>query len=326
MKITAAVVTAPFRAHIAEVEAEEPGPEDVVIRNRHSFVSNGTERHTHLGEFPAKPVPFPFAIGYQCAGIVEHTGSRVSGTKVGDKVFTRRNKIKGTGNPIGGSHARRIITSSSDVIVLPEGLETADACALVVAQVGYNAASRLSFSEPSNVVVIGDGLIGQFTAQALEFMGHRVLMAGRHDLRLEIARACIPGIHTINAIKGNIREAAERLFNGRVDGAADCVGNAETIAESYGLVRTLGQVAVVGYRPGDRSADIHAAQAKELTIHFPAGVRLERMVATIELLVIGKLQVRPLVTHRFGYRDFPEACRLLGSREKNFLGILIDWE
>ena len=52
MKITAGIVTAPFEARIGEVEAGDPGSGDLVIRTEFSFISNGTESHTHRGTFP----------------------------------------------------------------------------------------------------------------------------------------------------------------------------------------------------------------------------------------------------------------------------------
>jgi threonine dehydrogenase-like Zn-dependent dehydrogenase len=68
----------------------------------------------------------------------------------------------------------------------------------VIVQVGYNSAMRLIDRPGRPVIVLGDGLIGQFSAQAALARGFKVLLAGRHDARLKLAKAAAPTLETIN--------------------------------------------------------------------------------------------------------------------------------
>ena len=181
MEITAGVVNAPFEGQLSKVQADDPGSEDVVVRTDYSFVSSGTERHVHKQEFPEPPLPFPMVMGYQCAGRVERIGRSVSELDIGQRVFALGNRVAGVSNALGGVHAQRVVTAARDVIALPDDLDQIEASALVIAQVGYNCASRLSEGAGPNVLVVGDGLIGQFAAQALLARGFRVILSGYHD-------------------------------------------------------------------------------------------------------------------------------------------------
>lgn len=325
MKIIAAVLDAPFNVRLAEIDAHDPGPEDVVIKTEYSFISNGTERHLHLQEFPDRPTPFPKVSGYQCVGRVEWTGNEVNDLTTGDRVFTRSNRVADMDNPLGGVHAYTIVTPANEVIRLPAKVDAVEASALVVAQVGYNAASRMPQENTNGSLVIGDGLIGQFTAQALCARGFRVLLAGHHDYRLELARAAVPAIETCNTaiepLDERLREFSERCV-GRI---LDSVANPATLEQSIELIAPFGHLAVVGWQGGLQSLNVHQAFCKECTVHFPAGSNRERLTATLDLISTGKMRVNPLITHRFNAKDFAEVCRLLSSTDAEYLGIVVDW-
>jgi bacteriochlorophyllide a dehydrogenase len=325
MKITAAILDAPFEVRLAEIAAQDPGPEDVVIGTEYSFISNGTERHLHRQEFPDKPAPFPKVSGYQCVGRVEWAGSAVNDLAVGDRVFTRSNRVVDMDNPLGGVHAYTIVTAATEVIRLPAEVDPVEASALVVAQVGYNAASRMPQSDLAEALVIGDGLIGQFTAQALCTRGFRVLLAGRHEYRLEMAKAAVSAIETVNTTTESLEDGLQRFSGNRIESVLDCVANPLTLEQGIELIAPFGHLAVVGWQGGGQSLNVHQAFGKECTVHFPAGSNRERLMATLDLIRVGKMCVNPLITHRFNAKDFAEACRLLDSVDTDYLGIVVDW-
>lgn len=325
MKITAGIVTAPFEAHIGEVEAGEPGPRDVVIRTEYSFISNGTESHVHIGTFPESPKPFPRVTGYQAAGIIERVGKDVQSISVGDRVFTRGNRVVGVIQTLGGTHAGTIVSAEEEVIALPSAVDPAEAAALVVAQVGFNGAQRLPEKDMDRILVVGDGVIGQFAAQALIIRGFQVIMAGHHGSRLELARGVKPSLKTVNTAEAGWEERLDSLCGGEVDAAVDSVGTEATLDLCQSKVRKFGHVVVLGWQGGNQSLKVHAGFSREMTVHFPAGMTVERLTATLKLIEKEEIRVNPLVTHRFKYQEFPEACRLLRSANRDFLGILIDW-
>jgi threonine dehydrogenase-like Zn-dependent dehydrogenase len=71
---------------------------------------------------------------------------------------------------------------------LASAISDTDASGAVVAQVGYNAASRAMFDVGDWVLVYGNSLIGQCAAQAARARGTRVILVGHHTQRLALAR------------------------------------------------------------------------------------------------------------------------------------------
>jgi bacteriochlorophyllide a dehydrogenase len=326
MRIRAGVVDAPFEGRLAEVETRDPGPGDVVIRTEYSFVSNGTEQHTHRREFPEPPAAFPMAMGYQCVGRIEQVGADVKGLAAGQRVFTRQNKLAGIANPIGGVHAERALAAAENVIPVPEDADPLAVSALVVAQVGYNTAHRFPEAPGATALVLGDGIIGQFTAQAMAARGFRVLLAGHHEYRLDLARAACPALGIVNSTHPEYEKRIKDFAGERMDMAVDSVGTAATMAEVLKRAKTLGHVAIPGYQAAPQVMDTRLAARSELTVHFPAGATRQRLLNTMELIRAGTIQVAPLVTHRFDGADFGQACRLLGDRSAKYLGIALVWQ
>src|SRR5947199_8465962 len=110
MKARAAVAVAPGRVEFREIEAPEPGPDDVVVRVLHSWISNGTEGSFVRGERIAgdtprsetDPLPFPHVPGYQKVGVVEQVGRAVTHVAPGDLVFATMSRTAGMFYPSGG--------------------------------------------------------------------------------------------------------------------------------------------------------------------------------------------------------------------------------
>src|ERR1700722_15604600 len=110
MKAYGAVATEPWKVEFLQVETPDRGPEDVVIRVTHSWISNGTEGSFVRGERIAgdtprsvhDPIPFPHVPGFQKVGIVESVGSAVTRVKPGEAVFATVSRVKGMFYDSGG--------------------------------------------------------------------------------------------------------------------------------------------------------------------------------------------------------------------------------
>ncbi|MBM3946721.1 MAG: hypothetical protein FJ315_04900, partial [SAR202 cluster bacterium] len=209
MNAWAAVVPEPRRVEFRPVAVPEPGPEDVVVRLRHSWISNGTEGSFIRGERiagdtpwrPTDPVPFPLVTGYQKVGVVEQVGAEVPDLAVGEVVFATVSRVEGMFFPTGG-HVSPAVTHRSQIWKLPPGVDPLAVSGLVLAQVGYNTARRLAVQPDDAVVVLGDGLLGHWAGQVLQEQGARVLLVGRHDDRLRRFSPG-PGDGVVNAREGD---------------------------------------------------------------------------------------------------------------------------
>ena len=83
MKTRAALFHAPGETlEVREIDVEEPGPDDVLVRIAATGVC-GSDLHVVRGEWKR---PVPMVLGHEGAGVVEAVGSRVTGVAPGERV------------------------------------------------------------------------------------------------------------------------------------------------------------------------------------------------------------------------------------------------
>lgn len=330
----AAVAREPGRVRFETVTVPEPGPEDVVLRLAHSWISNGTEGSFVRGERiegdtprgDGDPLPFPIAPGYQKVGIVEWVGRDVSGIDIGETVFATISRVEGMFQPFAG-HISPAVTHHSQIWKLPAGLDPVAASGLVLTQVGYNVGMCADPVKPGDaVVVIGDGMVGHWSAQTLQQRGARVLLAGRHDERLALF-AAKDGDLALNVRSPEALREAARDWAGRdqIQVVADTVGSIATVEGLYPAMRRFSHIVSAGFYGTEGKIDIQKMRNREMTLHAPAGWTKPRMDATLDLLAGGGLTTTHLITHRFPASECAAAFDLILSRREPVLGVILDW-
>jgi 2-desacetyl-2-hydroxyethyl bacteriochlorophyllide A dehydrogenase len=332
MKAHAAVAVKPWTVEYREVEVPEPGPDDVVVRITHSWISNGTEGSFVRGERIAgdtprsetDPMPFPHVPGYQKVGVVEWKGSSVEHVAVGDVVFATVSRVKGMFYDHGG-HVSPAVTHGSQVWKLPESVDPVAASGLVLTQVGYNVGMRPTVSPGDAAVVIGDGMVGHWSAQTLQVRGARVMMLGRHEERLRLLRPHEgdAAIRVLDA-EGVVRAVQDWAPDG-IQVVADTVGSIATVEALVPLMRHGGHISSAGFYGHHGRIDIQLLRNRELTLHAPAGWSKERMDATLDLLARGKITTTHLITHRFPAAQAGAAFDLILRRPEPVLGVVLEW-
>ncbi|MDQ3815274.1 MAG: zinc-binding dehydrogenase [Armatimonadota bacterium] len=332
MQAQAVVATEPNRMAFQTIEQPEPAAADVVVRLRHSWISNGTEGSFVRGERIAgdtpraasDPLPFPHVPGYQKVGVVEWVGAEVPGLQCGDAVFATVSRVAGMFYPYGG-HVSPAITHHSQIWKLPHHVNPVAASGLVLTQVGYNVGSRPPVQPGDAVVVIGDGLVGHWAAQTFQHRGARVLLVGRHDERLS-RFTTKSGDRLVHAQREDALIAAREWAPQGVQAVADTAGSIASIEALYPVLRRGGHIVSAGFYGPHGAIDIQRMRNLELALHAPAGWTTERMDATLELLASGVLQTEHLITHRFAAAEASDAFELILSRREPFLGVVLDWD
>lgn len=333
MQAQAAVAREPGRVRFETVTVPEPGPEDVVLRLTHSWISNGTEGSFVRGERIAgdtprtesDPLPFPVVTGYQKVGVVEWVGRDVPGIGIGETVFATVSRVTGMFEASGG-HISPAVTHYSQVWKLPVGLDPIAASGLVLTQVGYNVGMCAPVKSGDAAVVIGDGMVGHWSAQTLQQRGARVLLAGRHDERLALF-VPRPEDRVVNARSPQDLLEAARDWAGRdqIQVVADTVGSIATVEGLYPVMRRFSHIVSAGFYGSEGRIDIQKMRNREMTLHAPAGWTKERMDATLDLLARGGLRTTHLITHRFPASECAAAFELILSRREPVLGVILDW-
>ncbi len=325
--LTSAVIfRSPRIVAFDQIDMPPPGPGEVQVRTEYSSVSAGTEGWVLKGEFTWGANRFPGVPGYQRVGRIVAVGEGVTGYAVGDRVVATVGRWTGDVGPEWGSHVLVGNTSASEVYTTPDGVDPIELSGVVVAQVGYNASSRIALEPGDWVAVYGDGLIGQYAAQAACARGARVVLVGHRAERLAIGRAVSADL-ALDSGALNVAEAfREATGSEHLAAVIDTVQTIAAQAEYMPLLRHgAGQIVYSGFTPTDTWANMARLQQQELTAHFVSGWRRERMEATIALIAECKLQTRPLITHLVDASCSPEIYNAILNKDGALLGATLDW-
>jgi len=313
---------------VQNVTCPDPGPENIVVRVTHSWISNGTEGSFLRGERIAgdtayrdgDPWPFPIVAGYQKIGIVEWVGDQVNDLEVGETVFATMGAVNDMFQPRGGQISPSI-SNREGLWKLPKGVDPLAFSGMVLTQVGYNCGVRAPIEKGEGAIVIGDGLVGQWAAQTLAWRGAKVVLVGRHNDRLKKFKSG----HTTNEKETNLEDAVRNLFPKGAQIAVDTVGSIDTLLKLMENMKRFGHLVSAGFYGTADAMPLQPPRYKELSIDLVSGWQPKRMDQTLDLIASGHLDTLSLITHHFPVEQAADAWRLIESKQDPVLGIILDW-
>ena len=272
---------------------------------------------------PGDPQPFPHVPGYQKVGAVEWVGAAVPGLHVGASVFASVSKVDHMFYPFAG-HVSPAVTHHSQIWTIPPSIRPLAFSALVLTQVGYNCATRPLVHPGDAVVVVGDGLIGQWAAQLLVHRGAHVMLVGKHHERLCLF-ALSQHDRAVNLTREDPVAIAREWTTDGMQALIDTVGSVSSIEAFLPVMRRDGHVVSAGFHGTRGLIDIQHLRFRELSLHAPSGWTRPRMDATRDLIERGVLHTERLITHHFPVTHAAEAFAMILSRHEAFLGVILDW-
>jgi 2-desacetyl-2-hydroxyethyl bacteriochlorophyllide A dehydrogenase len=262
--------------------------------------------------------------GYQKVGVVEGVGKDVRDFREGDWVFGTISAVEGMFYATGG-HVSPAVTHQSQVWKLPRPVSPLAVSGLVLTQVGCNCGMRPALQSGDRAVVIGDGLVGHWSAQTLAYRGARVMLVGRRQERLSLFETGDEG-RRVNSRKDDPLTMAREWAPEGVQVLVDTVGSIAAVEAFYPVLRHDAHIVSAGFYGANGKIDIQAMRLRELTLHTPSGWSKARMDTTLDLIEKGVLKTEPLITHRFRAQDAVEAYSLILFPREPALGIVLDWQ
>lgn len=175
------------------------------------------------------------------------------------------------------------------------------------------------------VVVIGQGLIGQMSAQAARQRGARVIAADQIRLRVE-ASAKYSADLAMDVSEQSLDEVVRAEAPDGADVVVDTTGNSRMFETCLALVRREGRICLQGYYPEPIAIDFHPTHLKRPTVTFPCGWDAERDAELAEDLAARRTVIAPLITHRVPYHDAPSAYQLVVEHPERSLGMVFSWD
>jgi threonine dehydrogenase-like Zn-dependent dehydrogenase len=145
---------------------------------------------------------------------------------------------------------------------------------------------------------------------------HRIAMARRMGVDIVLDYRQMDVVEEIRRITGGIG----------VDVSIESLGTQPTFENALRVLRPGGTLSSLGVYSGKLQVPYEAFAAglgdhRIVTTLCPGGK--ERMRRLIEMVRRGKLDLRPLLTHRFKLDDINEAYRLFGERRDGVMKVVI---
>ena len=278
----------------------------------------------------------PLLLGYCNVGVAHTVGRDVDGIKVGDRIASN------------GSHGSVVRVPSRLCARIPETVDDESAAFTVVASIGLQGVRLAAPTLGEAFVVIGVGLIGLLTVQLLRAQGCRVLAIDFDDEKLALAERFGAQVCSLSAGEDPVLAGLAFSHGRGVDGViitASTKSN-EPVSQAARMCRVRGRIILVGvaglelnrsefyakelsfqvscsYGPG-RYDPSYEEEGNDYPIGFVRWTEQRNFEAVIDLMACGKLDVKPLITHRFDFERASEAYGTLTS-DRSALGILLSY-
>ena len=316
----AAQYIAPGQVELVDIPVPVPTPNQVLMRLTQLAIC-GSDVHALYGSpFSAYPFP-PGMTGHECVGIVEESAFPV--VKAGASMLVIP--------PLSNAMSEYIAVEPQSLIPVPAGLDAE--LGVLGQQLGtvIYCCKKIASVLDKSVVIIGQGPAGLLFTMMLAQMGAKqVIGLDVVDHRLTMARR-FGARHTFNVEKVDSIEAIQELTDGAMaDLVVEAVGKTETINLAVDLVRSQGELALFGI-PKDAIFPFTYEKffRKQLRTYSSAYTQLEpdfrSFRLALDLIVQGRVDVAPLVTHRMPVSEIQAAFHLAETKVGGAVKVLVDF-
>lgn len=331
-----------------EVKTPDIGPEEVLCRVSACGIC-GTDVHIMNGHFAGVfPPRFPFILGHEWYGEIVALGSGVEGFSLGQRVIGEPQRgcrvcprcMEGRyhlclsaprtdkgyrlyGHNTNGAYAEYVAVDRGTIHPMPEGLGLEEGVSACNVGIGVEAIRRARIDVGDTVVVIGVGLLGLIVLQLARISGaartiavgrgHRLETAGKLGADEKVDRS------EVDVVK-RVRELTENLG---ADVVIECAGTEEAVRQSVDCVRRGGRVVLAGITEHKGVAlDTNRIVLDEIEVAGTRGAP-NALSDSIKLLATGRINVKPLVTHKLPLSEVRKGMEIFSNRLENVIRVAL---
>ena len=317
------------------------GPNDVKIRVRYTGIC-GTDIHIYnWDDWAQKTLRLPLVAGHEFMGEVVEVGSHVTRIKTGQNVSAEghvtcghcRNCLAGTrhlcpntrgiGVNRDGAFAEFIVMPQENVWICAEGI--APELYAIFDPFGNAVHTACSFDvRGEDVLITGAGPIGAMAAAIVRHSGARhIVITDVNDYRLELAKQ-LGATRTVNVTKEKLEDAMASLgMREGFDVGLEMSGNPSGFSSMLSTMRAGARVAMLGILPQGTGIDWDKIVFKGLTLKGIYGREIFETWYKMTALLQSGLDIAPVLTHRFSWRDYQEAFETMRTGHSG--KIILDW-
>src|SRR5215213_7917468 len=333
---------------LEEVPKPQPKPGEAVIRITATTIC-GTDVHIVKGEYPVRP---GLILGHEPVGIIEELGEGLAAEyAVGQRVIVgaitpcgqcfyclngSHSQCHGPlggwrfGNTINGAWAEYLLVpdARANLALVPDALTDEQVLLLPdIASTGISGAESGNVRTGDSVAVFAQGPIGLCATLGARLRG-AAMIVGVDPVpeRRDMARRFGASV-TLNPAECDVVAELKRMTGGRgVDVAIEALGGQPTFEAALRSVRPGGILSSLGVYSGKLVAPYEAVYAglgdqRIVTTLCPGGK--ERMRRLMEMVATRRMDLTPLVTHRFALDGLHEAFELFSHQRDQVMKVAI---
>lgn len=272
-------------------------------------------------------------LGHEFAGEVVAVGSAVKKVKPGDRVVSNvetfcgecffckhgwvNNCVEGgwyLGCRIDGCQTEyvRVPIADNGLSKIPEGLDYEDVITVsCILPSGYFGSELAEIKPGDTVVVLGCGPCGYTAMMTARLFGPANIVAvDRHDERGQVALDNGWADVFVNTRKGDVEKVVRELTDGRgADAVIEMAGKDSAFEMAWKLARPNGVVSLIAMYEEDQVLPLPSMYGKNL-IFKTGGVDASQNDMLVRLIKGGKINARPLITHKFPLNDIEKAYEI----------------
>lgn len=320
-------------------------------RSRPDLVKQVLDKARREGVMPTVQAAFnrldqPMPLGYSSAGVIVALGKNTIAPSMGGRGFRVGQRVACAGLNY-AVHAEYNIVPRNLLTPIPKNVDFESAAFTTL---GAIAMHGFRLAEPQigeNVAIIGMGLLGLLTAQIAAAAGCRVLGIDIDPARIKLASSL--GLEAV--LREQAVDSAQAFTSNRGFDAilicADSKSNnpvelAGVIARDRARVVATGAVGLTfprkvyyekeisfinsrSYGPG-RYDPSYEENGVDYPIGYVRWTEGRNFESVLDLMAAGKLQVKPLITHRFPIEQAAQAYQVItGKTKEKFLGVVLTY-
>ncbi len=318
------------------------GINDVLIRVLRTGIC-GTD--VHIFDWDAwaqQTIHVPMAIGHEFVGEISKVGSNVADFHPGDLVSGEGHVVCGLcRHCLAGD--RHLCANTSGVGVNRPGC-FAEYIALPMTNIwrhdpkvdrdaaaifdpfGNAVHTALSFNVlGEDVLITGAGPIGIMAAAVVRHAGARyVVITDVNDYRLDLARKMKVDL-ALNVKTDSIKDAQKKLgLREGFDVGLEMSGNPAAFRDMIANMAHGGRIAMLGIPAQEMAIKWRDVIFNMLTIKGIYGREMYETWYKMTVLLQSGLDLQPVITHRFTYKDFEEGFNVMRSGDSG--KVILNWE
>lgn len=345
-KIKAAVMHGIDDVRIDEVDFPQIKAGEVLIKMKSVGVCGSDVHYYKHGKIGSYVVNKPMILGHECAGEIVEVANDVKNFKPGDRVAVepgytcRRCVYCKTGRynlcpevtfmatpPIDGAYVEYVAWPSDFVFHLPDNMTYDHGALMEPLAVGMHAVRRSRLKPGEPVLILGAGTIGLVTILSAKAAGAgEIIVADLEDVRLNMAQK-LGATKIINASKKNTVEVIKDFTHGfGMEVVFETAGSVPTTQQTIELAARGGRIVWVGLAGEDRFP-MPVLQAIDKEVDIMGIFRYANVYPyAIQLVSTGRMNLDPLVTHRYNLENVKEALEVAYERRDGAVKVMIDIE